>query len=129
MKVLLVEPPKITWELMGGNCVSPPLGLAQLAAVLAEANTEVNIIDCNAAGINWSGLEKNIEASQPDIVGVTAITPFFHQALRTAKVAKKVKPKIITTGERGSEVLDSSYSFCSMFLAVVCLLVSLHKPR
>jgi len=33
MRLLLVEPPKKTWELMG-QCISPPLGLAQLAAVL-----------------------------------------------------------------------------------------------
>ena len=37
MKVLLVEPPRRMWDVMG-DCVSPPLGLAQLAAVLEEAS-------------------------------------------------------------------------------------------
>ena len=96
MKVLLVEPPKRTWELMGGNCIAPPSGLAQLAAILEEENTEVDIIDCNASGLDWFKLEEYIDKSQPDIVGATAITPFFNQALQVAELAKKVNPAIIT---------------------------------
>ncbi|MBE0415865.1 MAG: hypothetical protein IBX36_04915 [Dehalococcoidia bacterium] len=53
--MLLVEPPKRTWELMG-ECVSPPLGLAQLAAVLEEEGIEVEIADCNAQEMDWSEL-------------------------------------------------------------------------
>jgi len=48
MKVLLVEPSKTTWKLMGGNYVSPPLGLAQLAAVLEKEDIKVGVVDCNA---------------------------------------------------------------------------------
>ena len=95
MKVLLVEPPRKTWDLMG-TCVSPPLGLAQLAAVLEAAGIEVDIIDCNASGIGWSALEANIERSQPTIIGATATTPFFDEALRVMGVAKKLLPNIIT---------------------------------
>lgn len=47
MKVLLVEPPKKTWDVMG-DCTAPPLGLAQLAAVLREESIPVEIVDCNA---------------------------------------------------------------------------------
>ncbi|MDY6907466.1 MAG: radical SAM protein [Chloroflexota bacterium] len=95
MKVLLVEPPKKTWELMG-ECVSPPLGLAQLAAVLEEEGIEVGIIDCNAAGLGWAGLEQAIGELRPDVVGATALTPFFSQAVRTMAVAKGVCPQVVT---------------------------------
>jgi len=35
MRVLLIEPPKAVWDLMG-DCISPPLGLAWIAAVLGR---------------------------------------------------------------------------------------------
>ena len=96
MKVLLVEPPKITWELMGGNCVSPPLGLSQLAAVLEREGIEVDIIDCNASEMNWLGLEKAIEEAQPTLIRATALTPFFFPALQVMAIAKRVNPEIVT---------------------------------
>ncbi len=95
MKVLLVEPPRKSWELMG-TCVSPPLGLAQLAGVLEAANIEVAIIDCNASEIGWSALGEAIEFSQPSIIGATATTPFFFEALRVMEIANKVSPNIVT---------------------------------
>jgi radical SAM superfamily enzyme YgiQ (UPF0313 family) len=95
MKVLLVEPPRKTWELMG-TCVSPPLGLAQLAAMLEAADIEVDIIDCNASGIGWSALGKTIERLQPNIIGATATSPFFYDALRVMEIAKKINPDVVT---------------------------------
>ena len=74
MKVLLIEPPRKTWDIMG-RCVSPPLGLAQLAAVLEAEDIEVDIIDCNALELGWLALGETIERSQPDIIGAT--TSFF----------------------------------------------------
>jgi len=95
MRVLLVEPPKKTWELMG-ECVSPPLGLAQLAAVLEEAGIDVEIVDCNAQGIDWPQLKGVIDERRPDVVGATAMTPFFYQALRVMEMAKGVDRGIVT---------------------------------
>jgi len=95
MKVLLVEPPRRTWELMG-NYVSPPLGLAHLAAVLEATGIELDILDCNASEIGWSALGETIEQSQPNLIGATATTPFFYEALRVMEIAKKVSPDIVT---------------------------------
>ncbi len=95
MKVLLVEPPKTTWELMG-QCVSPPLGLAQLAAVLEEAGIGVDIVDCNAQNLGWSQLAGVIGEQRPDVIGATAMTPFFYQALRVMEIAKGVDHSIVT---------------------------------
>jgi len=95
MKVLLVEPPKKTWELMG-ECVSPPLGLAQLAAVLEDEGIEVAIVDCNAEELGWSELEGVISQRHPNVIGATALTPFFYHALRATEIAKRVDRGIIT---------------------------------
>jgi anaerobic magnesium-protoporphyrin IX monomethyl ester cyclase len=94
VKVLLVEPPKKTWELMG-DCVSPPLGLAQLAAVLEEENIPVNLVDCNASRLTWDDLEDFIAKEKPDIVGATAITPWFYEAVEVARITKSVNPNSV----------------------------------
>ena len=96
MKVLLVEPPKTCWELMGEKNVSPPLGLAQIAGMLENHSVDVEIVDCNASGLNWDNLEDKIEKIQPSVVGCTAITPFFYEALEVMKLAKRVDEKIFT---------------------------------
>jgi anaerobic magnesium-protoporphyrin IX monomethyl ester cyclase len=95
MRILLVEPPKVNWELMG-NCISPPLGLAYLAAVLEKEEIEVKIVDCNASKLSWLDLESEIKKTHPDVIGVTAITPFFYETLHVAKLAKGIDEGVTT---------------------------------
>lgn len=95
MKVLLIEPPKKTWGVMG-DYKAPPLGLAQLAAVLDEEGIPVKIVDCNAQGIRWSALREVIAESSPNLIGATALTPSFYDALEVLRIAKKESQKIIT---------------------------------
>jgi anaerobic magnesium-protoporphyrin IX monomethyl ester cyclase len=95
-KVLLIEPPKAVWDLMG-DCVAPPLGLAQVAALLErEPGITVDIVDCNGSGLSWSQLERAIVEAQPDVVGATALTPYFPPAVRAMRLAKGVKPAVVT---------------------------------
>lgn len=79
-----------------GDCISPPLGLAQLAAVLEGEGIPVDIVDCSAQGIHWSALQRVIDESRPNVIGATAYTPFFYQALEAMSIAKRVAPQIIT---------------------------------
>ena len=118
MRILLVEPPKTTWELMGCNCISPPLGLAQLAAVLKAEGITVDIVDCNASETDWAGLNEYISESQPDIVGATALKPFFYQALRTIEIAKKVNPEIITILGGPHVTFTVEETLCSSTVAI-----------
>jgi anaerobic magnesium-protoporphyrin IX monomethyl ester cyclase len=96
VRVLLIEPPKAVWDLMG-DCVSPPLGLAWIAAVLEQENgVQVSLLDCNASGLDWSELRRAIEEQRPDLVGATAMTPYFPAVLRAMQIAKQVEPRIVT---------------------------------
>jgi len=79
-----------------GDYVSPPLGLLQLAAVLEAAGIDVDIIDCNASEIGWTALGDTIKQLQPNIIGATATTPFFYEALGVMQVTKKVSPDTVT---------------------------------
>ena len=95
MKVLFVEPPKVPWEMMG-NFIAPPLGLAQLAAVLEINGVDVQIIDCNASGLTWSDLGQAMADAQPTLVGASAMTTFFPTAMQVMQIAKEIDENITT---------------------------------
>jgi anaerobic magnesium-protoporphyrin IX monomethyl ester cyclase len=95
MKVLLIEPPKKPWEMMG-DFIAPPIGLAQLAAVLETAGVHVEIVDCNASFLTWQDLERTIADRQPTVVGASAMTTFLPTAARVMQMAKAIDPQIFT---------------------------------
>ncbi len=94
MRVLLLEPPKTPWEMMG-DVVALPLGLAQLAGCLEQANIPVEILDANALGINWDGLGPAIAQSKPDLIGITVYTPWVPDVAHAVRVARQAVPEAI----------------------------------
>jgi len=92
MRVLLVEPPKIPWEMMG-DVVAPPLGLAQLAGCLEQAGIRVDILDANALELGWAGTEQAIAQASPDLVGITVFTPYVPEVVRAVRVARQAAPQ------------------------------------
>jgi len=108
MKVLLVNPAffdgqefrnrfedYLDW-IKGGNLYvapfEPPLGLASLAASLKERGHEVELLDMQGSLMDTPELERRIAVARPGLVGVTAMTPTFPQALRAAHVARTTAP-------------------------------------
>jgi anaerobic magnesium-protoporphyrin IX monomethyl ester cyclase len=92
MRVLLVEPPKTPWEMMG-DVVAPPLGLAQLAGCLEQAEIPVEILDANALEIDRQGLGAAIAAAEPDMIGITVFTPFVPDVAHAVRVARQAVPQ------------------------------------
>ena len=93
-----MEPPKDYWFVMG-EYLPPPYGILQLAAYLEKEieNVEIDVLDCNAERVDWKGLEKHIESSDPDIVASSALaTCNTYVAVRTLETAKRVNPEILT---------------------------------
>jgi len=98
VKVLFVEPPKDYWFVMG-EYLPPPYGILQLAAFLEskKKDVEIEVLDCNAKFLDWKGLERRIESSDPDIVASSALaTCNAYTVVRTLETAKKVKPSVLT---------------------------------
>ncbi len=98
MKVLFIEPPKDFWFIMG-EYLPPPLGILQLAAYLEqnENKSKIKVIDCQAHSLDWSGLEAEIRAFDPDIVAASGLaTCNAYVTIRTLEVAKEVKSDILT---------------------------------
>ena len=94
MRVLLLEPPKTPWEMMG-DVVAPPLGLAQLAACLERANIPVEILDANALEIGWDGMEAAIARTDPDLIGITVYTPYAPEVSRAVRVVRQAAPQAV----------------------------------
>jgi len=69
--------------------VWPPLNLAYLAAIAEKNGHEVKIIDGEAEDIPINEMIKHTAMFKPDIIGLTATTPFFHVVVELAKSLKQ----------------------------------------
>jgi anaerobic magnesium-protoporphyrin IX monomethyl ester cyclase len=111
MKFLLIEPPKKFWFVMG-EYLPPPYNLALLAACVEKElpDIQVQIVDCQAEELDWSGLEERIQRENPDIIGTGShATCNTYKTVRTLDLAKKNNPEIITlTGGSHFTILDES---------------------
>jgi anaerobic magnesium-protoporphyrin IX monomethyl ester cyclase len=92
MRVLLLEPPKTPWEMMG-DVVAPPLGLAQLAGCLEEAQIPVEILDANAEELDWQGVGRALSDAAPDLIGITVFTPYVPDVVRAVQVSRQAMPE------------------------------------
>jgi anaerobic magnesium-protoporphyrin IX monomethyl ester cyclase len=90
-KISLVNPP----PLKGVYRHQPylPLGLAYLAAVLEEKGHEVTVIDCPALEMNNEKLKAKLASTEPDVIGITSMTPTIESALLSAHTVKETCPK------------------------------------
>ena len=94
MKVTLVNPPYP----LKAHSHPPfiPLGIAYLGAVAEKAGHEVNVVDCQAEGLDYSSFRQRIGQMTPDIVGVTATTLLYSSAKQIITIAKEIHPNCLT---------------------------------
>ncbi len=72
----------------------PPLNLALLAAVVEAAGHEVSIIDGEAEQLSLDEMVRTALAKKPDLIGLTATSPFFHLSKAVAEAIKRTAPNI-----------------------------------
>lgn len=94
-KILIIYPPYSLEELYDklksiGN-TSPPLGIGYLGGVLEKNGYEVKIIDAPTLGYNLEDILRKFRNFQPDIVGLTCLTPDFEKVKTLAREIKKEK--------------------------------------
>ena len=76
--------------------VYPPLGIAYIAANLEREGYEVEILDSLAENLTTQETKERIRGIEPDVVGVTAMTPTVLGALEVLKLTKEIDKDIIT---------------------------------
>ena len=98
MKILLIAP---TQTAVYGKpiAVYPPLGLLYIGACLIQAGYQVRLIDQDAEKLWDEKLITEIRLLQPDIIGITAVTPTYPAAVRLArKIKHNLNVKIVFGG-------------------------------
>ena len=101
MRILLVDPPYRLEEAGGkrqifGQVINkiPSLGLGYLAAVAEKEKHTVKIIDCNL-GIDDKYLINVAREFNPKIIGITATTPVFRNAIRAGSILRNILPEAV----------------------------------
>lgn len=96
MRVLLIHP---NYHSGGAEIAGnwPPAWVAYLAGYLkAGGYTDITFVDAMTHHLSDEQVRERIAAIQPDIVGCTAITPAIYKAEGLLKIAKEVKPDVVT---------------------------------
>lgn len=74
--------------------VSPPLGIAYLASYLRERGHEVHLLDLNVAGYNPKRVDLVLGRVRPHVVGVSAYTETYPNAVALTAQAKAFDPAV-----------------------------------
>lgn len=95
--VLLVSPPfPSTYDqdaLQAPEFLSPPLGLAYLASSLRQGGFSVSIRDLHVEGLAPESIVSTCRTLTPKMVGLTATTPTYPNALRVARFVRAWNPE------------------------------------
>jgi len=70
-------------------------GLARLGAAAKAQGFEVNLIDLRALS-GWDQFREVLAERDPDVVGVTMMSVDYNPASQAVRIAKEVKPEIVT---------------------------------
>jgi anaerobic magnesium-protoporphyrin IX monomethyl ester cyclase len=97
-KIALVNTPILAG--VAHHPLFPPIGLAYLAAVLEQNGYEIRIMDCPVCQMDHEKLKADLAAFEPDLVGISSMTPTIESALKSARVAKEACPdaKVVMGG-------------------------------
>jgi radical SAM superfamily enzyme YgiQ (UPF0313 family) len=72
----------------------PPLGICSLAAVLEEADHDIQLVDLAVLTWDYEWLKKKIQSFNPEILGISALTASFPRTLLIARYLKEEFPDI-----------------------------------
>jgi radical SAM superfamily enzyme YgiQ (UPF0313 family) len=92
----------------------PPLNLGYLAAIAQRDGHQVRLIDAEAERLSLAEVIKEALAFEPDIVGITATTPFYHLAAEAAAAlkAEKIRAPVVIGGQHISVLKEKAFKDC-----------------
>jgi radical SAM superfamily enzyme YgiQ (UPF0313 family) len=73
--------------------LTPPLGLSYLASALRDKGFSVSGVDFNVSGLNLRRVDSILAYDKPAIVGISAMTETYPNALAIARRVKEVSPE------------------------------------
>jgi radical SAM superfamily enzyme YgiQ (UPF0313 family) len=104
-KVALVNSPIL--EGASWHEIYLPINLAYLAAVLEEKGHEILVLDCPALQMDHAKLKGKLSSFDPDVVGISTMTPTLPSSFLSARAAKEGCPDTkVVLGGLGATFLD-----------------------
>jgi anaerobic magnesium-protoporphyrin IX monomethyl ester cyclase len=107
-KILLIYPPSKTQ-----HHESCPMGMQLLASILLEHEYEVILLDANAAKqkMNTEQIIKRAQELQPDIIGITLLTPMIREAYNLSRKLKQMGFTLLAGGPHASLVPEETLQY------------------
>ncbi|MBN3038354.1 MAG: radical SAM protein [Candidatus Omnitrophica bacterium] len=120
MKILLISP---SWGNLYGSYKNvarvgvfyPPLGLCYVSASLKQKGHDVEIIDMEAEGLNIEQTKEKALQYQPDLIGITSVSPLIDQAQAVAGHLKSLDKPIVLGGPHVTIVEREALRDCPHF--------------
>lgn len=95
----------------------PPLNLCIIAALAEREGWDVELIDAHIEQLSHSELVERVAVFEPDLVGLTATTPFFHNAVKVAQLLKERLPAPVMIGGTHATVCqEEAFADCFDYL-------------
>lgn len=97
----------------------PPLNLCRIGAIAQKAGWQVQVIDAHVEGLSKEALLERVRDFHPDLIGLTAATPFFANAVELAKILRKDLPvPLIMGGAHVSFYRERAFADCFDHLVI-----------
>lgn len=96
--IFLANPPYFLEERYGKlasvGATLPNLGLLMLGAVLRDEGHRIRIVDSSAQGLGYKQILNKIRKFQPDIIGLSAVTPSITKTVKLAAMLEALYPSV-----------------------------------
>ena len=98
MRVTLIQPPNLqrTHKWKSQKVCRTPTNLALLASYIRQDGHEPKIVDLDIEGGTLEEIARLILANEPQVIGITCLTPRFPITMDIIAECKRINPEIIT---------------------------------
>ena len=97
----------------------PHHGIGYMASFLRKHGHEVHYIDCAILDKPYSYVVEQVKQLNPDVIGITAVTTYYTEMKKLARMLHKLKIPIILGGVHVSRLPELSLRECGADFAVV----------
>jgi radical SAM superfamily enzyme YgiQ (UPF0313 family) len=94
MKILLIYPYFIEERLQAEDIKAAPIGLYSVAAVLKEANQNVEILNWHDMGNRRPFIQETLREKKPDLIGFSTLHANRWGAIEISRMAKALDPEV-----------------------------------
>jgi anaerobic magnesium-protoporphyrin IX monomethyl ester cyclase len=97
----------------------PPYGIGTMASILRKNGHEVHFIDCAISKRPYSEIVRQVNDLHPDVIGITALTPYYSEMKKLSRMLHFLKIPIILGGIHVSALPELSLRECRADFAII----------